>query len=149
MGWVVTTQRYDVLLAMPILATPLAFRYLWEQSVINILGDYLQLMEREIFPALIGKRAGSAQEHEQLWIGWQHYFQDHYPRLSSYLPAVVILFIVLPFGPAICYSAVSVFCHLLGIQAGWASQVPLALHVAVLVAYPLLGSYLCWKLVKV
>jgi hypothetical protein len=113
-----------------------------------MLGNYLQLMEREIFPALIGKRAGFAQEHEQLWIGWQHYFQDHYPRLPSYLPAVVVLFIVLPFGPAICYSAVLVFCHLLGIQPGWASQVPLALHVAVLVAYPPLGSYLCWKLVK-
>jgi len=43
-GWAVTMQRYDVLLVIPIPATAFALRYVWEQTVIIMIGDYLRLL---------------------------------------------------------------------------------------------------------
>ena len=143
-GWAVTTQRYDVLLVVPIPATAFALRYMWEQTVIIMIGDYLRLMEREIFPALIGKRTEPQSEHERLWIGWQHYFHDHFPRFAQYKPAVVLLLVVVPFAPAICHSGAAVLASRLGSHLGWATSLPLALHVAVLTVYPVIAVYL-WR----
>ena len=145
-GWALTTQRYDMLLAIPIPATAFALRYVWEQSVIIMIGDYLRLMEREIFPALVGKRTEPQHEHERLWVGWQHYFHDHFPRFALYKPAIVILLVLVPFAPAAWHSTASLCDGWLGIHIGWSTSLPVGVHVATLVVYPVLAVYLSWKL---
>src|SRR3981081_449256 len=93
-GWAFAKDTYDILLAVPIVSTAFSLRYLWEQTVIIMLGDYLRLVEREIIPSLIGKRAGHQHEHERLWVGWQHYFHEHFPKLALYKPAIIIILVL-------------------------------------------------------
>jgi hypothetical protein len=145
-GWAVSTQKYDVLLIVPIPAAAFALRYVWEQTVIIMIGDYLRLMEREMFPALVGKRTEPQCEHERLWIGWQHYFHDHFPRFAFYKPAVLILMVVIPFAPAMWHSAASLYASRSGTHIAWATSLPMAVHATALVVYAVAAAYLSRRL---
>jgi hypothetical protein len=111
-----------------------------------MIGDYLCLMEREIFPCLIGERAEPQLANERLWVGWQHYFQDHFPRLALYKPAIVILLVVVPFGPAVWHSAASLTDSWLGGHLGGGTSLLPGVHIAALLVYPGIAVYLSWKL---
>jgi hypothetical protein len=46
----------DILLITPAITSAFAFRYIWEQSIIVKIGDYLRIIESEIMPKLTGYR---------------------------------------------------------------------------------------------
>jgi hypothetical protein len=143
-GWAFTKETYDILLAVPIVSMAFALRYLWEQTVITMLGDYLRLVEREIIPSLIGRRVGPQQEHERLWVGWQHYFHDHFPRLALYKPAIIIILVLVPFLPALVFSASLLASRYFGFPLHLQTRIPLILHAIAFILNFVLGIYL-WR----
>ncbi|MEE8059589.1 MAG: hypothetical protein V3T17_17405 [Pseudomonadales bacterium] len=145
LGWVVTKNVFDVLLVIPIVSIALTLRYIWEQNVIVTLGDYLRKMESEVFPSLL-----SSDEIEivspQPFIMWEHYFQDNFPNLSLYKPAILVLLVLIPIVPGVIFSLScllnSMFSNLIPIT----SQLHIGIHWVALLIYSPLGGYLSWKL---
>ena len=53
-SYIFTEKNYDLLLLIPVISSAFAFRYIWEQNIIEIIGNYLKIMEDEILPEVIG-----------------------------------------------------------------------------------------------
>lgn len=94
--YVLKEKIYDLLLIIPILSSSFAFRYIWEQNVIVTIGNYLRMMEEDIFPKFIGQRSNS-EKQMMYWVGWEHYFRDNFPKGSFYKYTIQILFVGIPF----------------------------------------------------
>lgn len=104
LGWLITAGQYNLLLLVPFISTPLAFRYLWEQAVIVLLGQYIRRIEAEILPSLIGDRTSMNQNYHSLWVGWEHFWRENTPDERWHRSAVIILFVIIPFLPALYLS---------------------------------------------
>lgn len=151
LGWVITFQNYDLLLALPIPTTLLAFRHMWDQSIIVLLGRYLEHMESQIFPSLLGRREGISDEpSSSLWVSWQHYYLKHQPRSRYYNYTILILFVIAPFLPSILFSATVI------LRTYWpsaicivvASRLPALMHILVFILYILFAAYLKRRLFR-
>jgi hypothetical protein len=106
-GYVLTEKAYDVLLIMPLVGTAFGFRYIWEQYIINRIGDHLRTLEADLIPSVIGLREIKAEVASgQLWIGWEHYFMERFPNARFYKGTIELLFAFVPTFPAVAYSMV-------------------------------------------
>lgn len=151
LGWIITSQNYDLLLALPIPTTLLAFRYMWDQAIIVLLGRYLERMESQVFPLLLGRREGTSGEPgPSLWLSWHHYYLTHQPRARYYNYTILILFVVAPFLPAILFSSAVVLQTYRPSAIGTltASRLPAQVHLLALVLYLLLAAYLASRLLR-
>lgn len=148
-GYVLTEKIYDLLLGIPLVTSAFAFRYIWEQSIIVTIADYLRIIEHEIFPEIIGYRSQDIdRSRETSWLGWEHYFVDHFPKPYFYKYTIELLFVGIPIFPALVYSLAAVSQHFTLFSTGVNSSLPVPVHVAVFVVYLLLALYLSWKLWK-
>lgn len=63
---------YDIILLIPFICAAFAFRYLWEQYIINRIGDYLRKIESEKLPEIIGFRNLNQDDIEFSYVfSWQ------------------------------------------------------------------------------
>ena len=68
-GYILTKKAYDVFLIIPLVGAAFGFRYIWEQYIINRIGDYLRTLESDLIPSVIGRRKREAPlVSRQLWI---------------------------------------------------------------------------------
>lgn len=149
MGWVITNEVCDLLLAIPIVSSAFCFRYIWEQAVIVRIGNYLAHMEKNIFPGLIGTRNDEGvEEYQKLWVGWEHYFKKHFPEIAFYKHAIVILLVILPILPQVIFSSLIIASRYFSITLPFKSCLPTLVHLTAVIFYVPLGIYLYkefWK----
>ena len=145
LGWVITKKAYDVLLVIPIFSTALTLRYIWEQSVIVMLGDYLRKMEKDVFPRLLENGPGGTVE-APFGMGWEQHFRDNFPNLPLYKMAILVLLVVIPMVPALLYSGAFILSALNVGNIPVTTELHLAVHVFAFVVYFPLGLYLIIKL---
>jgi len=143
---------FELLVFVPIMSTTLACRYLWEEHVINVLGDYLLDTECRKLPELIDRRpttSGTAEPGPvELWVGWEHYFHRRSvgAPFRPYKAAAWLAFIVIPFLPALCVSILAIGDYATS-APDWLSPVlPAWSHVLILVMNLLLGGWLVHQL---
>jgi hypothetical protein len=146
-AYVLAQKAYDVLLVIPMLSSAFAFRYIWEQNVIVLLCTYVrEEIEGKMIPALIGRRLETREgASEEYWLGWEHYFMERFPRPHFYKYTIELLFVALPFAPALVFSGF-VLLSAVVIKGGVESNVPIPVHASLLLLYLFLAYYLSRKL---
>lgn len=135
----------ELLLFVPIVSTALAYRYLWEEHVINLLGDYLLESECRKLPELIETRSQTLDKLDSgtLWVGWEHYFhgRSQASEFKPYKIAAWLAFIVFPSVPALGMSVVAITADLT--DPDWLSPIlPLWAHICLLVMNLIIGVIL-------
>lgn len=138
LGWVITQGTYDVLLAIPIFSTALSLRYIWEQNVIVMMGDYLMGLEENVFPNILSEGTADSALTGR-WINWEHYFRTNFPKLPLYKPAIEILLVIFPLMPAILFSSLSLLSVVSCISEPVKSHLHPAIHLVALVVYIPMG----------
>ena len=171
-GLAVANNAGDVLLLLPLVSTTFALRYIWEEKVVNAIGNYLRAMERGKLVDLLERR-DSVRDGEvvpkspsadgwwrprqvprmddsdaeetalKYWVGWEHYFHATFPA-SYYVASAILTFVVLPIVPPIVFSVMKLF-----IDTGLNSQVPPPAHVVALFVNFILAIYLVLALGQV
>ncbi|MFX1492629.1 MAG: hypothetical protein ACFFBU_10230 [Promethearchaeota archaeon] len=147
LGWVITKGAYDALLLIPIFSTALSLRYIWEQNVIAIIGDYLKRMEKKIFPLLLSGDTVNDNSKNRL-INWEHYFRANFPKLPLYKPAIQIVLVIIPLLPAVVFSTFCLMTCVSYMPAPIKSHLHPAIHLVALVIYVPMGIYIAVKLWK-
>lgn len=72
LGYALANRAYDLLLAIPIVSSALAFRFIWEQAIVTLLGKYLATVEEDVLPTIIGQREKDFDLGDRkYWIGWE------------------------------------------------------------------------------
>ena len=145
-GYIITQKQYDVLLSIPIFIVPLVYRYIWEQSVIVVIGRYIrEEIEQKKIPELIGYRSNISEDYEKYWAGWEHYWAANAPK-PFYKPAIIFLFIIIPFLPSLIWSSLCVTSFFLNNNI--ISSVSIKFHILISVTYVFLAFYFGKKLLK-
>lgn len=148
-GSVVTKKTFDLLLLLPIVSASLAFRYIWEQSVIIAIGHYISDLESDVFPKLLGARStGEAVPTPKLWVGWEHYFESNFKRLPFYKYTTQLLFVIVPFTPSFMFGFLVVIKHYCDVNYDLKTLLPVSAHIVLLVLYLILAIYLAMNLWK-
>lgn len=146
-GYILTSKNYDLLLVIPVVSSAFAFRYIWEQNIIVTLGGYLRIIEAEILPEIIGYRSKDHdQNYRRYWVGWEHYFMDHFPKPYFYKYTIEILFVIVPIFPALIYSMAVMLQYFTLISIQIDSLIPLPGHILMVLIYLFLVYYLALKL---
>lgn len=145
-GYILTHKAYDVLMWIPIFIIPLACRYIWEQSVIVVLGGYIKKeIEQRKIPELIGCRSNTSNDYENYWAGWEHYWAENTPK-PFYKPAIIFLFVIIPFAPSLLWSIVYITSIFL--NANVQSSISINFHILISAIYIFLACYIGNKLWK-
>jgi len=146
-GYVLAEKNYDLFLVIPVVSSAFAFRYIWEQNIIVMIGNYLRIMEAEILPEIIGYRSKDTdQNYRGYWVGWEHYFMDHFPKPYFYKYTIELLFVGVPIFPALIYSMAVILQHFTLISIQINSFIPIPVHILMTLIYLFLAYYLSWKL---
>lgn len=131
-------KAFDLLYVVPVVTSALAYRYVWEERVINRISDYLLDMETRKIPALIGTVDGAPltanSASSNFWVAWEHYFHDRFPY-RYHLVAAVILFVVLPIAPPVSFGVLVVVQRLTHTSTAVRSVLPIGVHLALCVLY--------------
>ena len=144
-SYIFTEKNYDLLLLIPVISSAFAFRYIWEQNIIEIIGNYLKIMEDEILPEVIGYR-DTDQNQRKYWVGWEHYFRNHFPRRHYYKYTIELLFVVIPIFPAVFYSIIVILKHFRLISIEINSFIPMLVHLIMTLIYLFLAYFLSKEL---
>lgn len=145
-GYILTQKAYDVLMWIPIFIIPLACRYIWEQSVIGVISRYIEKeIEQRKISELIGCRSNTSKDYEKYWVGWQHYWVEKTPK-SFYKPAIIFLFVIIPFAPSLLWSIVCITS--VSLDPNVQSCIPINFHILISVIYVFLAFYIGKKLLR-
>jgi hypothetical protein len=147
-GYLLTTQSYDVLLVVPTVGAVFSLRYIWEQKLIALLGSYLRVLESDVFPELIGIRSSEAKvaDYRRYWVGWEHYARERFPNARFYKVVIVLVFIAVPMGPALVYSAIAALRHY-GVGSGEINTaLPAPVHIAAFILIGYMAVHLSLRL---
>ena len=113
-----------------------------------MIGSYIQHMESDLFPSLIGYKNDISETEKEYWMGWEHFFQKNFPTRKYYKPAVSFLFVIIPIVPSIFFSSLVLLnsCHILSLSIK--SVLPLWLHLIAIVSYLSVAGYLQYEFWK-
>lgn len=146
-GFAFTEKNYDLLLVTPIVSSAFAFRYVWEQSIMSKIGDYLRIIEAEILPEIIGHKSNTNLETTEYWVGWEHYFMRFFPRPAYYILTIEILFIgPILLGLAFNVAVILQYFELISLQVR--SSLLIKWHIALALGHVILAWYVSKKLWK-
>jgi hypothetical protein len=147
LGYTLANRAYDLLLVVPIVSSAMAFRFSWEQAVIALLGKYLATVEEEVLPTIIGQRENNFELSDRnYWIGWEHYFEDHYLKTPSYMYAVQLVFVVIPYAPALIFSGLVIAKQFFAASVLVETSLPIFVHITAIVCLMIFGVYVSLKL---
>ncbi len=151
MGFSFAQKNLDILLVLPLISSAFAFRYIWEQSIIVKIADYLRMIESQIMPKLTGLRSTkqNALDTEKYWVGWEHYYQWTMKQSHSllyYKWTIELLFV----GPILMalFVSLAVVIQVSDVPLMINSFLPLQIHLLLIAINLLLAVYIFMKLYK-
>jgi len=165
--YIIYNEIYDALLIIPVITSALAYRFIWEQSVIVTIGRYIKEEIEEVkIPELIGYRGNISEKNgsqHQYWMAWEHFFMENFPMpkiprikfkkwtdrpFAFYMLAFLILFIFIPFFPAIFWNIICIgsYAHIFDFQA--LTCLPNYVHILSLIICCILCSHIFIEVIR-
>jgi hypothetical protein len=149
-GVVVANGILDLLYLVPLVSTALALRYIWEEQVINRIGDYLLDMETSTIPELIGVRCpetipAADRDSGDYWVAWERYFHERFPTPYAAMTSV-LTFVAMPIGPPIVLGTLVAVQRLAGASDRIHTILPIGVHVFFTLGYILVAVVLTLRL---
>lgn len=106
-GFIFINKIYDLLLVIPLFASILLYRWIWEQELIKLLSIYLNDLEENKIPALIGHFDVTKENFQKYWMGWQHFYIENSPPKKYYKYSFNLL-IAITFGLPITFNILAI-----------------------------------------
>jgi hypothetical protein len=147
--YLVTKGTYDATYILPILILPIAFRYLWEQQAIVIIGKYIrgELIEKRLTSIVGFRNAKAINDYDRYWLGYEHYWLDWETKMIPHRHfywkyAAFLIFVFIPFIPCLVYGILFLYQEIFLAELNLSSILPSSIHVTILVIYLFISIYL-------